>query len=84
MVLCHAVVNIDFYRNEEMTRILTEEGYFGSEKENNDVGEFIQSNTRHDIIDLLINYVKSLSNKWELLWPAALPAVFIQAYQCMR
>jgi hypothetical protein len=67
-----------------MTKILTDEDYFGSEKENNDVAEFIRSNTRHDIIDLLISYVKSLSNKWQLLWPTALPAIFIQAYQCMR
>jgi hypothetical protein len=67
-----------------MTKVLTDEGYFGSEKENNDVAVFIQSNTRHDIIDLLISYVKSLSNKWQLLWPATLPAIFIQAYQCLR
>ncbi|XP_021936408.1 calcineurin-binding protein cabin-1-like isoform X2 [Zootermopsis nevadensis] len=63
---------------------LTEEGYFGSEKENCDVEEFIQSNTRCDIIDLLTSYVRSLSSKWQLLWPAALPAVFLQAYVCMR
>jgi hypothetical protein len=80
----HVITSINFYRNEEMTKILTDEGYFGSENENSEVGEFIQSNTRHNIIDLLVSYVKSLSNKWQLLWPAALPAIFIQAYQCMR
>jgi hypothetical protein len=67
-----------------MTKLLSEESYFGSEKENNDVQEFIQSNTRCDIIDLLTSYVKSLSSKWQLLWPTALPAVFILAYDCMR
>jgi hypothetical protein len=83
-MMCNVIKSINFYRNEEMIKTLTEEGYFGSEKENSDVGEFIQSNTRHNIIDLLTKYVKSLSNKWQLLWPAALPAIFIQAYRCMR
>jgi hypothetical protein len=82
--MCLVIISNNFCRNEEITKILTEEGYFGSEKENNDVGEFIQCNTRCNIIDLLIKYLKALSNKWELLWPSALPAVFIQAYQCMR
>jgi hypothetical protein len=76
--------NINFCRKEEMIKLLTEEGYFGSEKENCDVEEFIRSNTRCDIIDLLTSYMKSLSSKWQLLWPAALPAVFLQAYVCMR
>jgi hypothetical protein len=82
--MCHVILSIDFNRNEDITKILTDEGYFGSEKENSDVAEFIQSNTRHDIIDLLISYVKSLSSKWQLLWPTVLPAIFVQAYQCMR
>jgi hypothetical protein len=82
--MCHVIISIHLCRNEELTKMLTEEGYFGFEKENIDVGEFIQSNTRHNIIDLLTKYVKSLSNKWQLLWPTALPAIFIQAYQCMR
>jgi hypothetical protein len=82
--MCHVIISINFYRNEETIKTLIEEGYFGSEKENSDVGEFIQSNTRHNIIDLLTKYVKSLSDKWQLLWPAALPAIFVQAYQCMR
>jgi hypothetical protein len=67
-----------------MAKELTEECYFGSEKENSDVEEFIRFNTRHDIIDLLTGYVKLLSSKWQVLWPAALPAVFLQAYRCMR
>lgn len=78
------IKNINFHRKEEVTKTLSEEGYFGSEKENNDVQDFIQSNTRCDIIDLLTSYMKLLSSKWQLLWPTALPAVFIQAYECMR
>jgi hypothetical protein len=67
-----------------MVKVLKEEGYFEFAKENYDVEEFIRSNTRHDIIDLLCSYVKSLTSKWHLLWPASLPAVFLQAYLCMR
>lgn len=83
-VILWCIITINFCRKEETTKVLPEEGYFGSEKENKDVEDFIQSNTQCDIIDLLTSYVKSLSSKWQLLWPTALPAVFIQAYECMR
>jgi hypothetical protein len=82
ILLC--IKTINFCRKEETTKVLPEEGYFGSEKENSDVEDFIQSSTQCDIIDLLTNYVKSLSSKWQLRWPTALPAVFIRSYECMR
>lgn len=83
-VILWCIKTINFCRKEEITKVLPEEGYFGSEKENKDVEDFIQSNTHCDIIDLLTSYLKSLSSKWQLLWPTSLPAVFIQAYECMR
>ncbi|XP_069674696.1 calcineurin-binding protein cabin-1-like isoform X2 [Periplaneta americana] len=69
---------------EDLSKVINDETYFGTEKETIDIEKFIQLNNKHDIIDLLIVYVKSICNKWQILWPEALPAVFLQAYQCMR
>jgi hypothetical protein len=59
--------------------------YFGSERENIDVNEFIKEHTgKSNILIAILKFVEFLCNKWNFEWPDELRELYIQSYICMR
>uniref|UniRef100_A0A1B6KZB6 Uncharacterized protein n=1 Tax=Graphocephala atropunctata TaxID=36148 RepID=A0A1B6KZB6_9HEMI len=66
---------------EERTKIIKEEGYFGTEAESREVSSFLEANSGCDILTLVDRTVLLLSEKWKRHWPTALPAIYVQLYK---
>lgn len=70
---------------EEKSKNFTEEQYFGTESEQQDVKQFITkyTETKKDIIDILRDYLWLICQK-PGKWPETLPKVFIKANECYQ
>lgn len=62
-------------------RNLKDGGYFGSDNETTEVNTFLENNSGLDVLTLIDKLILILSQKWQLLWPIPLPAVYLQLYK---
>ncbi|XP_045518432.1 calcineurin-binding protein cabin-1-like [Pieris brassicae] len=77
-----SLVNLEnLFEGKEESEIVS---YFNSEEEERDVKEFIKKymEQKRDMIDMLKDYVKILSQKWKMKWPRDLSKFFVQANEC--
>nr|XP_032522734.1 calcineurin-binding protein cabin-1-like [Danaus plexippus plexippus] len=76
----------DVSMNRDEEKLTNETEYFGSEAEETDVRAYIKLYTENskDIIDMLHDYLKILSDKWNLKWPDGLCKVFVGAAECYK
>lgn len=60
--------------------------YFGSDKEENEVEQFIKKYMENecDIITMIDEFILTLSQMWKLTWPESLGDVFVKANQCSK
>ncbi|CAG9568375.1 unnamed protein product [Danaus chrysippus] len=72
--------------NKDDDKITNKTEYFGSEAEEKDVKAFIKLYTENskDIIDMLHDYLKILSDKWNQKWSDGLCKVFKAAAECYK
>lgn len=81
----NATVTVFSPEVEEKSRCFTDEQYFGTDDEQQDVKQFISkyTETKKDIIDILREYLWFLSKKTGK-WPDTLPKVFTKANKCFN
>ncbi|CAB3375984.1 Hypothetical predicted protein [Cloeon dipterum] len=64
---------------------IAKEEYFGTEKEKQEISEFIEEHKSNwGIYNLVTDFVKTLSAKSKLTWPHKLVTTWIECYQIMR
>ncbi|XP_045504042.1 calcineurin-binding protein cabin-1-like [Colias croceus] len=71
-------------KDKDQEKSFENDEYFNTEAEQKDVNAFINKymEDRRDIIDMLKDYLKILSQKWKLQWPENLIKYFIEANEC--
>ncbi|XP_054272503.1 calcineurin-binding protein cabin-1-like [Macrosteles quadrilineatus] len=66
---------------EEKNKVIKEEEYFKTDKEVEEVNNFLEKFTGMDIVTLVEQFVIALAGKWNLHWPTKLPDLYIQLYK---
>lgn len=64
-------------------RLLKDQCYFGSKKEESDVEWYISLNSNQMILELMEAFLRELAAKWNYVWPAKLADIFVEMYEIL-
>lgn len=64
-------------------RLLLDEAYFSTKKEEADIEWYIQINNDLTILELLEAYTRELASKWSYTWPVKLADIFLEIFEIL-